>query len=74
MTLTLHARGLSLFCQFRDITDEKSRLDAARKHAPPRPTTPTVSTLEDYCQAYRDCFPDVRAFERFESLLLGLLY
>jgi SRSO17 transposase len=38
-----------------------------------RPTTPTVGFIDDYCARYRDLFHNVRHFEQFTALHLGLL-
>jgi len=38
-----------------------------------REATPTVACLDDYCAQYRSVFHNVRHFEQFTHLLLGLL-
>lgn len=38
-----------------------------------RPVTPTVTFVDEYCTQYQDLFPDVRSFEQFTFLHLGLL-
>ena len=38
----------------------------------PRPATPTVKFIDDYCQNYQNLFSDVRNYEAFKLLLLGL--
>ena len=38
-----------------------------------RPATPTVAFIDDYCARYRDLFHNVRHFEQFTALQLGLL-
>jgi SRSO17 transposase len=38
-----------------------------------RPATPTVAFIDEYCARYRDLFHDVRHFEQFTALHLGLL-
>jgi SRSO17 transposase len=38
-----------------------------------RPATPTVAFIDDYCARYRDLFRNVRHFEQFTALHLGLL-
>jgi SRSO17 transposase len=38
-----------------------------------RPATPTVAFIDDYCARYRDLFGNVRHFEQFTALHLGLL-
>jgi SRSO17 transposase len=38
-----------------------------------RPATPTVAFLDQYCARYRDVFHNVRHFEQFTALHLGLL-
>ncbi|BCU09526.1 DDE transposase [Microcystis aeruginosa] len=39
----------------------------------PRRTQPTVKFIDDYCEAYRDLFPEVRTFEYFKYLHLGMI-
>jgi SRSO17 transposase len=38
-----------------------------------RPATPTVAFIDEYCARYRDLFHNVRHFEQFSALHLGLL-
>jgi SRSO17 transposase len=38
-----------------------------------RPATPTVAFIDQYCGRYRDLFHNVRHFEQFTALHLGLL-
>ena len=40
---------------------------------PPRPPRPTVKLIDDYCQNYQYLFSDVRNYEAFKLLHLGLL-
>ena len=39
----------------------------------PRPAKPTVRFIDDYCQWYQALFPEVRSFEAFKQLHLGLI-
>jgi SRSO17 transposase len=39
----------------------------------PRPAQPTVKFIDDSCENYRDLFPEVRTFEYFKYLHLGLI-
>lgn len=39
----------------------------------PRPAKPTVQFIDEYCQWYQALFPEVRSFEAFKQLHLGLL-
>ncbi len=39
----------------------------------PRPPRPTVKCVDTYCELYRDLFIEVRAYESFKYLQLGLL-
>ena len=39
----------------------------------PHPAQPTVKFIDDYCENYRDLFPEVRTFEYFKYLHLGLI-
>jgi SRSO17 transposase len=39
----------------------------------PRPAQPTVKFIDDYCEADQDLFPEVRTFEYFKYLHLGLI-
>ena len=39
----------------------------------PRPAQPTVKFIDEYCESYRDLFPEVRSFEYFKYLHLGLI-
>jgi len=38
-----------------------------------RPATPTVTFIDEYCQLYQDLFPDVRSFEHFKQVQIGML-
>jgi DDE superfamily endonuclease len=38
-----------------------------------RSTTPTVTFVDEYCQRYQDLFPDVRSFEHFKQIQVGML-
>ena len=38
-----------------------------------RPATPTVAFIDQYCAQYRGLFHNVRHFEQFSALHLGLL-
>lgn len=38
-----------------------------------RPAAPTVTFIDEYCAKYQDLFPDVRSFEQFKLLHLGVL-
>ena len=38
-----------------------------------RPATPTVAFIDQYCAQYRSLFRNVRHFEQFTALHLGLL-
>ena len=38
-----------------------------------RPATPTVACIDEYCAHYRSVFHNVRHFEQFTHLILGLL-
>ena len=37
-----------------------------------RPATTTVTFVDEYAQRYQDLFPDVRSFEAFTHLLMGM--
>ncbi|MBD1869423.1 transposase [Cyanobacteria bacterium FACHB-471] len=39
----------------------------------PRPAKPTVRFVDEYCQWYQSLFAEVRSFEAFKQLHLGLL-
>ena len=39
----------------------------------PRPAKPTVKFVDDYCQWYESLFPEVRSFEAFKHLHIGML-
>jgi SRSO17 transposase len=39
----------------------------------PRDPISTVSFIDQYCSNYQHLFPDVRAFEHFKSLQLGMI-
>ena len=39
----------------------------------PRPPRPTVQCVDTYCELYRDLFIEVRAYESFKYLQLGLI-
>jgi SRSO17 transposase len=38
-----------------------------------RPAKPTVKFVDDYCQWYQPIFPEVRSFEAFKNLHIGML-
>lgn len=38
-----------------------------------RSATTTVTFVDEYCQLYQDLFPDVRSFEHFKQLQVGML-
>jgi SRSO17 transposase len=38
-----------------------------------RPAKPTVKFVDDYCQWYESLFPEVRSFEAFKHLHIGML-
>ena len=40
----------------------------------PRPATPTVTFIDEYCQLYQDLFPDVRSFEHFKQVVKKWVY
>jgi SRSO17 transposase len=39
----------------------------------PRAAKPTVHFIDSYSELYKDLFPEVRAYEYFKYLLLGLI-
>lgn len=39
----------------------------------PRSAKPTVQFIDEYCQWYQALFPEVRSFEAFKQLHLGLI-
>jgi SRSO17 transposase len=39
----------------------------------PRSPRPTVQCVDTYCELYRDLFIEVRAYESFKYLQLGLI-
>ena len=38
-----------------------------------RQAMPTVTFVDEYCRLYQDLFPDVRSFEHFTFLHIGML-
>ena len=38
-----------------------------------RGATPTVAFVDEYSQLYQDLFPDVRSFEHFKQIQVGML-
>ena len=46
--------------------------EQTRKHLPRNPTA-TVPLVDDYCQFYQQLFSDVRNYEYFKYLHLGLI-
>ena len=38
-----------------------------------RQATATVTFVDEYAERYQDLFPDVRSFEQFKYLLVGML-
>jgi SRSO17 transposase len=41
--------------------------------AQPRPPLSTVNFVDEYCQVYENMFPEVRSFEAFKYLHVGLI-
>ena len=39
----------------------------------PRIAKPTVRFVDDYCELYRFLFPEVRSFETFKHLHVGMI-
>ncbi|MBD1917860.1 transposase, partial [Phormidium sp. FACHB-77] len=39
----------------------------------PRMAKPTVRFVDDYCESYRDLFAEVRSFEAFKHLHVGMI-
>ncbi len=39
----------------------------------PRQPIPTVKFIDEYCQFYQNLFPDVRSFEAFKYLHMGII-
>lgn len=39
----------------------------------PRPPVPTVQFIDSYCELYQNLFPEVRSFENFKYLHLGMI-
>lgn len=39
----------------------------------PRPPAPTVKFVDEYCQLYQNLFPEVRSFEAFKYLHMGMI-
>lgn len=39
----------------------------------PRLPRPTVNFVDEYCQAYQHLFPEVRSFEAFRYLHVGMI-
>jgi SRSO17 transposase len=39
----------------------------------PRAAKPTVRFIDEYCESYRDLFPEVRSFEAFKHLHVGMI-
>ena len=39
----------------------------------PRPAQPTVQFVDSYCQLYQNLFPEVRSFENFKYLHVGMI-
>jgi SRSO17 transposase len=38
-----------------------------------RSAPPTVTFVDEYCYLYQDLFPDVRSFEHFKQIQIGML-
>jgi SRSO17 transposase len=55
--------------------DEYSRCEDLKEPSMTRvrPATPTVACIDDYCAQYRSVFHNVRHFEQFTQLILGML-
>jgi SRSO17 transposase len=39
----------------------------------PRAARPTVRFIDEYCTSYKNLFPEVRSFEAFKQLHLGII-
>ncbi len=42
--------------------------------AKPRPARPTVKCVDTYCELYKDLFVEVRAYEAFKYLHVGVKF
>jgi SRSO17 transposase len=66
-------RQLALFCHFhRSKIGIKAETKEGTMTAP-RDPKPTVNFIDVYCSYYQDLFPEVRSFENFKALHLGML-
>lgn len=39
----------------------------------PRDARPTIKFIDEYCDSYRNVFPEVRSFEAFKHLHVGMI-
>lgn len=39
----------------------------------PRAAQPTIKFVDEYCKSYRNLFPEVRSFEAFKHLHVGMI-
>jgi SRSO17 transposase len=39
----------------------------------PRASAPTISFIDQYCSQYQTTFPEVRSYEAFKRMLLGII-
>ena len=39
----------------------------------PHSAKPTVRLVDDYCEMYSDLFPEIRSFEAFKQLHVGMI-
>jgi SRSO17 transposase len=39
----------------------------------PRSPTPTIKLVDEYCAIYQNLFPEIRSFENFRNLHLGMI-
>jgi hypothetical protein len=65
--------SLPLFYQRRKDRIEKRAESQSWYMVAPRPAKKIVKFIDEYCQLYEGLFPEVRTFEYFKYLHLGLI-
>ena len=64
---------ITLFCHFRRSIIRKIVETQAQCIIAPREARPTVKFVDEYCEDYRKLFPEVRSFEAFKQLHVGIV-
>ena len=64
---------LSLFCHSDGSIIPENDPNPVAVYGRSSPTRPTINFIDKYCASYRNLFSDVRSFEAFTPLHVGML-